>query len=394
MMTTTILLGAGASKSAGVPISAELTTKLLEQIDNQSQALLHFVYGGLLMQVAARAKPGGYSQRPIVDAEDLFNAVEALANRASFEAAPFVTSWHPLISQIDQYIQGDLERQIKQGLDQLLSPSAPSRLARTLASAINGTAGNYRFRQVATDMISALKELLAVRDPSRIEYLAPLLELHRAQDGGLLIATLNYDMLIEQVGDAHSVQVDDGLDLWQASGFIKRPNVLTLLKLHGSIDWVQDENGLVRRATAEDRMQPALIFGGINKLRADGPYLEMLMEWRSHLDECAHLIIIGYSLRDVHVNAIIERWHRRDNLKRVTIIDPGYNERASSLGMYLWQLSNESLAALEWHEGRRPPRLEAPVQIIKDRAEEVLPTLFTRISQWPGTSTDRPASTT
>src|SRR5260370_12386496 len=130
-------------------------------------------------------------------------------------------------------------------------------------------------------MVSALKEMLAVSNPSRTEYLAPLFELHRAQNGGLLIASLNYDTLIEQVGAAHSVQVDDCLDQWLASGSIKRSDALTLLKLHGSINWVQARARAIRLAAAKDYMQPALIFGGINKLRADGPYLEMMWEcWR------------------------------------------------------------------------------------------------------------------
>jgi SIR2-like domain len=302
-----------------------MTDALLSQIDDRSRALLYFVYGGMLMQEAARVHLRPYPPgRPIfVDAEDLFNAVEALGNRATFEAAPFVSSWRPLIEQFDNYRQGDLAREIRDGLDQQLTTMGSSRLADTLASAILSRGKNNLLQHVAADMVAALKGLLAI-DTDRIDYLAPLVELHTAQDGGLLIASLNYDTLIEQIGAESSIQVDDCLDQWSMSGSLQRSDALTLLKLHGSINWVQDRGGSVRHAAEGDRLQPALIFGGINKLRVDGPYLDMLMEWRSHLDQSDHLIIIGYSFRDTHVNTIIERWHRQDRLKRVTVVDPGF----------------------------------------------------------------------
>ncbi len=119
VVTVTVLLGAGASADAGIPVSARMTEALLGQINDRSRALLHFVYGGMLMQEAARVHSRPYPPgRPIfVDAEDLFNAVEALGNRATLEAAPFVSSWHPLIEQFDNYREADLAREIKNGLD-------------------------------------------------------------------------------------------------------------------------------------------------------------------------------------------------------------------------------------------------------------------------------------
>ena len=341
-MKVTVLLGAGASKGAGVPISAEMTAALLDRINARSKPLLHFVYGGLLMQEAANAHFDG--SPIVVDAEGLFNAVEALANRATFNAAPFVASWHPLIDQFVDNRSDDLEREIKLGLDRMRDSWGIDRFARILANAIKqGRGSSNLFPEVAEDMVSTLNELLAVSDASRIEYLTPLLDLHEALIGGLVIASLNYDTLIEQLGEVHSVRVDDCLDYWVDSGSIGRSNDLTLLKLHGSINWAQDPDGSVRRAKVGSYMRPALIFGGINKLRADGPYLEMLWEWRSHLDKCDHLVIIGYSFRDAHVNAIINRWHRQDAMKRITIIDPGYDPTNNDLTHNLYMLSNEQL---------------------------------------------------
>jgi hypothetical protein len=391
----TVLLGAGASTGAGVPTSAGMTDGLLDRISDRSKPLLHFVYGGLLMQAAAKAYSGHSRRSIVVEAEDLFNAVEALANRASFDAAPFVASWHPLIDQFDRYRAEDLEQEINRGLRNFdpTSEHGARGWAKTIARAISLGTTSKRFQQVAADMIAALKEILAIGDPSRLEYLSSLLELHRTQDGGLLIASLNYDTLIEQIGSIYSVRADDCLDEWLKSGTIKRSDAITLLKLHGSITWVQDRDSSIHRDIGQAHLQPALIFGGINKLRADGPYLEMLMEWRSHLDQCDHLLIIGYSFRDTHVNATIERWHRQNEEKRITILDPGFDKDVNSLTWHLHQLSNETLGPFVTSGNltrQSSERLEAPVQLIKAKAEEALQDLFTQISKWPPTSTDRP----
>jgi NAD-dependent SIR2 family protein deacetylase len=352
------------------------------------------------MKEAAKAQRRRYlpGQQIAVDAEELFNAVEALANRGSFEAGPFVAGWHPLIDEMDTNQQADVKQAIKRGLDSMiadLSYSSTDRAAQALTNAIVGNARGSQFQTAASDMISTLKGMLRVKDASRIEYLSPLLALHEEQSGGLLIATLNYDTLIEQLGAANSVEVNDCLDEWCRTGSVQKSEALTLLKLHGSINWIQEQDKSVRRENETDTKsafgpsmgsRPALIFGGINKLRADGPYLEMLMEWRAHLDQCDHLVVIGYSFRDDHVNAIIDRWHRKDTKKRITIVDPRFNHQASSLAEYLYRFSNEEQAPYEVigsTRQRRPNYVEAPVQLIREGAATALPTLFGKIGKWP-----------
>src|SRR5580698_5536516 len=103
-MKEMILLGAGASTEAGVPATYEMTEKLVELLENNSIGdekklthVLKFVVGGLLM------KRGKNNENPFdgVNIEDVFNAVDLLANRENLEADSFIGSWHPLVEELD-----------------------------------------------------------------------------------------------------------------------------------------------------------------------------------------------------------------------------------------------------------------------------------------------------
>ena len=87
---------------------------------------------------------------------------------------------------------------------------------------------------------------------------------------------------------------------------------LNLLKLHGSIDWgaqfdvrfeilsgirLLEESEIIGTITTGG----TVIFGGANKLTAEGPYLELLDAFRRELAKSERLIVVGYSFRDDHI---------------------------------------------------------------------------------------------
>jgi hypothetical protein len=51
-----------------------------------------------------------------------------------------------------------------------------------------------------------------------------------------------------------------------------------------------------------------VIFGAGNRLRPDGPYLDLYREFKDVLAEDRQVIVIGYSFRDAHVNEAVCRW--------------------------------------------------------------------------------------
>lgn len=72
--------------------------------------------------------------------------------------------------------------------------------------------------------------------------------------------------------------------------------------------------------------QPAIIFGQRDKLTTDGPFLDLLRAFRDQLFKSSHLVVVGYSFRDTHVNNYIKYWFSRTENRKLTIIDPGANE--------------------------------------------------------------------
>ncbi len=107
---------------------------------------------------------------------------------------------------------------------------------------------------------------------------------------------------------------------------------VTLVKLHGSIDWVEiDSNRPLplrgfRLASADEMdnpdqmLRPAIIFGQGNKLTAEGPYLELLRRFGTGLEEHDTLLVVGYSFRDAHVNQYIAQWFNNDPKRRMVIV--------------------------------------------------------------------------
>ncbi|HMF61311.1 MAG TPA: SIR2 family protein [Vicinamibacterales bacterium] len=306
-----ILFGAGASKDAGLPDTFELTDIIMERVqsfDSETAKTLNFIAGALLFHGAANG------QNPLsgrLDAEELFRAVTVLETRDQAELAAFVTSFHPQIARL---------------------------------KARSNSAGE-NFPWVRRQLLALIAEALW-KPQVQFGYLAPLAELVERQ-GRLTIATLNYDTIVEQFCRSREIPFSTGLP--QSSGYDMNAGYglsfgdpgVDLLKLHGSLSWTFHET-----PSADDTMPqrfvlpwgehrpefdmegrptsaaPALLFGGPNKLTADGPFLELFMRFRQELRAASRLIIVGYSFRDDHVNSEITAFVNRSPRRTVVVVDP------------------------------------------------------------------------
>jgi hypothetical protein len=141
------------------------------------------------------------------------------------------------------------------------------------------------------------------------------------------------------MGERYDVPVETGIEVWSKTGSFGTHQLesgIKLLKLHGSIDWIlqpsQRSNErpmphtIVRLRTLADgpTTRPAIVFGQRNKLRPDGPFLDLLCEFREELKHSTHLVIIGYSFRDAHINQYIADWLNDDKRNTIAAIDPGF----------------------------------------------------------------------
>lgn len=231
-------------------------------------------------------------------------------------------------------------------------------------------------------MLARLRELVATT-PKDVSYLTPLAEAGRSN--GLTIATLNYDLSIEQSAEAMGVPFATGVEGWLRTGrWIWPPDGIRLLKLHGSIDWIwaetQDRPGhlpqreifLEHELEESHDWQPALVFGQRGKLRADGPFLSLLGELETLMSEARRLVIIGYSFRDDHVNEIIQRWSAEDIARTITVVDPHWPEN------FYGDTRGEFRATMSQH--LNPPEhgtveFSPRLRVIRERCSAALPSL-------------------
>ena len=199
---------------------------------------------------------------------------------------------------------------------------------------MQGDDGRDSFRFLDEYCRGKLKEWLAV-ESAKVHYISsfliPLTATH-----SIRLFTLNYD---ESVETALSHQRHAVNEKWTA-GFDEHgwsPDLLDstrfeiyLYKLHGSLDWVDDE----KLGKCSVRWPPAveseeipqgadslLILGADAKLQAVDPFLTLLYRFKTVIGSCQLLIIVGYSFGDRHINAMIIEALQRDPTMHCIVVN-------------------------------------------------------------------------
>ena len=289
---TVVLVGAGISADIGLPVTAELHAQLFERLDP--------LYANLAALVFAEGEP--------VDIERLFRVIQFLH--------ALETSARPLDQRIS-YDGLDIARLVAAWKESIENYLAAQR------SVVQGSATG----RLIDSLWDALFQILwiSANNPPDIRYLRWLLK--SMQDG--TIVTLNYDNGLEVAAIQPAAQpIDAGpYPTPPIPGLTDQHNRVRIIKLHGSLNWITDATtGTVTVASSDDlltrrwvdlispsRPAPGIIFGAGNKLRPDGPYLDLYVEFKQALANADRFIIIGYGWGDAHVNELIRRWlQRRD----------------------------------------------------------------------------------
>jgi hypothetical protein len=299
-----VLLGAGASAEAGVQTAFEMTDAIIRGIQSSSAAGDCDV-AEALMYVCERLRATSLTRAGSLDVEQVFSAVELLAERDRLEVAPFIEAWHNDVDRWRAREPGSIDV----------------------------------FEALTKRMLVELRRQIATKR-KRTSYLEPLVRA-AADPSRLKIATLNYDLAIEVAGAGCGVVVHTGISRWVHSGRWRWPSSgASLLKLHGSIDWVWHHDPptvgrLPSRFIAQspqpeyDEGDPVLVFGLRGKLRAEGPFLSALAEFESWLETSQRLVVVGYSFRDDHVNQLIRRWTFDHRSRELVVVDPSLRDEAS-----------------------------------------------------------------
>lgn len=130
------------------------------------------------------------------------------------------------------------------------------------------------------------------------------------------VFTTNYDLLAEQALERHRIPYFDGFAGAQRPLFDSRtmeedglpPRWVRLRKLHGSINWYQNERLEIFRGTTQETDRKRIIYPSHLKYQESRrmPYLAMIDRLREFLrDPNSALILCGYSFRDDHINDTI-----------------------------------------------------------------------------------------
>ncbi len=279
--TKAFLLGAGCSKCAGLPLTAELTAKTLAstRLDATTKKIL----------TAIEAMFAGATTANIEDYLSELVDLVAIAERRGARGA--TTSTAPLHG-VDYS-----SKQLKDAVDQIKEA-----IAEVIDIAVN--------LEVHWKFIQAV---------------------HRPVRPGRTVATrpvdylvLNYDTLIESALALQKLRYADGMSggnsaWWDTTTFDADGLAARILKLHGSIDWSEITGDPLPRRIAKSLTLPTgndrkvLIWPASTKYRETqrDPYAQLSSLARRVLRPQSGsqtvLTVCGYSFGDSHINIEIER---------------------------------------------------------------------------------------
>lgn len=365
---------------AGLPGSFGLTRTVADYLDNTAKhfnvrELMHLVVGAMVQHDTAL----GGSAFDGVDVERVFAAVKALKDRESIDLSAFVENWNRSLdlptgrTDFPAFWASEFKRGLTEQWDSRLEDAFEKGVR-----AVMQTGSSEMFERLESAMLEAL--ILTLRaDQNRLGYLEPMI---RAESLNA-VATLNYDLAVEKACERAGLSVDTGLNTWDGGydwNWGSPQAEVKLLKLHGSLDYVLGRSnvdgtripGDSLSNLGEDRTgdliggSPAMVFGQGSKLRSDGPFLAMLVEFDRILAGTEWLTVVGYSFRDDHINAAITRWLNSEHAQRLSVIDPtvaAWDDGSGRTPLY-WRQVREAVDGREAGTGSRSryARTWAPLQ--------------------------------
>ena len=356
---TAVLLGAGASADAGLPLTSALAAKVIaraNELDRQDHfsakpdwvRALNAVYAGMVGYQGAR----GENPLTTVNIETLISAVRLLRSRDTHEVAPFVSTWTPSLSNFgSSNLPTESGHEIVQAVGSAMGGSGFGGTDRDVTNAVANIARAairpdlaQPFADAEHFILASLIDLLGAHQD--VSYFEPLLQLARSQAGGVDVITLNYDLTVETAAEQGGVSVARGIERWRPGEHLNFPlkeQTINLVKLHGSLDWraqppKDSESSLTAQLTPheiavvapdvaggyrQNRRSdlPWIVLGDREKLATDGPTLALNFAARTALLRTKHLAVVGYSFGDTHINLMIRDWLAADDSRTMSILD-------------------------------------------------------------------------
>ena len=289
------LLGAGASAEAGIPMSAQMISRVEQTLNakaerdlyNHVKSAIHFSSG----------LKGRFGDAVPFNIETLVNTLYERERNEEHPLYPFIASWN----------------------------------SRFVALAGSDFSQVRKFRQ---SILEALKKWMCPEDANKGNYYRGLVTLQKDLNYPLHVFSLNYDLCVERLNQAE-FRVETGFEGygpdyswdWERFDLENSNNLapqLVLYKLHGSINWKRNpgtkELFSVEQIQSVDADKMELIFGREFKLEAADPYLFFAYKFRDLSLESKLIVTLGYGFGDSHINKMLTQSLRNDPERRLLVI--------------------------------------------------------------------------
>jgi hypothetical protein len=277
------LLGAGCSKCAGLPLMGELTDKVLERdcLSNDSKSILEGIRSNFENGIAPNIED--YLSELI----DHLSIADRRFEKGIKDPSATIGEKKYSKEQLRKAVE-----EIKEGISKCIK--RPTNNANT---------------SVHRAFVKAVHKQNRPGRPTQLSNITYLV--------------LNYDTLLEDALALEKIPFCDGIEggssgWWNPSKFTLPGIHSNVLKLHGSIDWLQIENDPLPRRCApgiipDTEEKTILIWPASTKYTQAqlDPYAQLLNQARLELEAKKQsekvLFTCGYSFADAHINAEIDR---------------------------------------------------------------------------------------
>lgn len=297
------LLGAGASVDAGIKHAKDMTDDIERKIRNKQnfkefKELYNYLKSSIIYQ---RGLEGAFEDQTVT-IEELLDVLSYINQKHQNKLYPFIGGWNIHLLKVagEEFDKvAKLDKEVRRQLFEWINISNYDK-----AKYFRG------FQKLAADIGSAIR-----------------------------VFTLNYDICIEKALDRTGFVVELGFNSnreWEATKFDSNENSdvdMYLYKLHGSIDWKNDEkNSNILKLCDNPQPNPEIIFGTTAKLSSVDPYLFYVHELRKYsLNEALKfIVVVGYSFSDDHVNGLIGQAVTRSKNLKVLVIAPVSEDKKNS----------------------------------------------------------------
>ena len=279
-MLPTFLLGAGCSKCAGIPLTQELTTHVLnsERLHRDSKDIL------CKIRTQFKGSKGSHIEDYLGELIDLVSIADRRAGRGTQSKVVLDRNTEFAVEQLRTAVD-----EIKRAIVEIIEIQVDLKTHREFVEFVH--------QPVRVGVAST---------PRRADYLV-----------------LNYDTMVEDALALEKVPFSDGIvggatGWWDPTTLDRDGLSARVFKLHGSIEWYQlQDDPLPRRIGTnvqleEESRQRVLIWPATTKYREAqrDPFAQLANRaWgtlRPQRDDQRLLLICGYSFQDAHVNIEID----------------------------------------------------------------------------------------